>query len=325
MKGKKKKKFLKTFEVKTQCISNFYKEDHKSFTIIKTIPIKRITYRYIYYLNDGRLALNYSNELNIYSTDLETIEQTIDSDSIFITQLKDNSLINSKYNEANIYMYDEETKKFNFYYSLECINNAGKVMELTNDRLAFLSIGVCISIYIKENGKDVKDGKSFSITTIDDFIPINDNEIASILAQESEITFWDLTKREKISQIGKISNYGHSCLLLFGKSLIVGGANRNSNVNNIYIVQTDNRELIKKYAFFQNIWFMTKLNEKEFITGETKGIFCRYRFEENEVKLMEKNKDHDESEIVEGLSFCSINNQIASFSDTNCIIFKIDD
>ena len=94
-------------------------------------------------------------------------------------------------------MYDEETKKFNFYYSLECINNAGKVMELTNDRLAFLSIGVCISIYIKENGKDVKDGKSFSITTIDDFIPINDNEIASILAQESEITFWDLTKREK--------------------------------------------------------------------------------------------------------------------------------
>ena len=43
----------------------------------------------------------------------------------------------------------------------------------------------------------MEDGKkNLSITTIDDFIEINENEIASISAQESVITFWDLTTRE---------------------------------------------------------------------------------------------------------------------------------
>ncbi len=65
---------------------------------------------------------------------------------------------------------------------------------------------------------------------------------------------------------------------------------------------------------------MTKLNEKEFITGETNGIINKYNFDENEVKLMETNKDH-ENDTVMKLSFCSINNRIASLSDKKCILF----
>lgn len=197
-------------------------------------------------------------------------------------------------------------------------------MELTNERLAFISNDINISIYSKDNGKYEKEGKSLVMATIDDFVQINDNEIASISGQESEITFWDLTTREKNAQIGEIKNYGHSCMLLFGNSLIVGGADRYNTKNYIYVIKIDNKELIKKYEFFQNIWFMTKLNEKELITGETNGIINKYNFDENEVKLMETNKDH-ENDIVMKLSFCSINNRIASFSDEKCIIFKISD
>ena len=197
-------------------------------------------------------------------------------------------------------------------------------MELTNERLAFLSNDFKIDIYSKENGKYVKDGESFSITTIDDFIPINDNEISSISSQESEITFWDLTTREKTAQIGDIKNYGYSCLLLLGDCLIVGGADRYDEINNIYIIKIENKELIKKYSFGGNIWFMTKLNEKEFITGETKGIINRYRFEENELKLMETNKDN-ENETVIKLSFCNISNKIASFNEKKFIIFQLND
>ena len=226
----KNKKYLKTCNIKSERIKNFYEETHKSFTIIKTNQINLGIYSYIYFLNDGRLALNYDKTLNIYSKDLETIEQKIYGNSIFITQLKDNSLINSKYNGADIYKYDKEQNKFILDYTLKCINNAGKVMELTNERLAFLSNDTNISIYSKENGKYEKEGKSLVITTIDDFVPINDNEIASISGQESEITFWDLTTREKNAQIGEIKNYGHSCMLLFGNSLIVGGADRYNTI-----------------------------------------------------------------------------------------------
>ena len=36
----KNKKYLKTYNIKSERIKNFYKETNKSFTIIKTIPIK---------------------------------------------------------------------------------------------------------------------------------------------------------------------------------------------------------------------------------------------------------------------------------------------
>ena len=79
--------------------------------------------------------------------------------------------------------------------------------------------------------------------------------------------------------------------------------------------------MIKKYSFSQNIWFMTKLNDKEFVTGESKGIISKYRFEENELKLMEKNIDH--KNIVKKLAFCSISNQLATIGGKQVIIFQI--
>ena len=320
----KNKKYLKTFNIEPEKINNFYENTPKNFTIIKKIPIHLGIYSYVYFLNDGRLALNWDNQLKIYSPDFETVEQTINVKSTYITQLKDNSLLNCKYNAADIYRYDKEKKKFVFNYSLKCINMAEKVIELPNERLAFLADN--ISIYSKENGKYVEDGKCLSITTIDDFIPINENEIASISGQESVITFWDLTTREINAQIGDIENFGRFCMLLYDKSLIVGGANKNFYKNPvsyrfIYIINIDNKELIKKYYFTRNIWFMTKLNEKEFVTGETEGIINKYRFEENKLKLMETNEDHED--IVNKLAFCSNSNQLASLSDKQLIIFKI--
>ena len=316
------KKNLKIFNINSESIKNFYEDmpEHKSFSIIKKIPIKLGTYNYVYFLKDGRLAVNTSSKLDIYSKDIETIEQTINNDTIFITQLEDNRLVNCKYNAANIYKYDQEKKEFIFDCSLKCINNAEKVVELPNEKLALLADN--IHIFSKENEKYIEDGKCLSITTIDDFILINENEIASISGQESEITFWDLTTRKIILQIGEIKNYGRFCLILFGKSLIVGGASRYDNTIFIYIINIDNHELIKKYHFSHNIWFMTKLNEKEFITGQTEGIINRYRFEENELKLMEKNEEH-KNETVMKLSFDSNGNRLASLSENSLIIFKI--
>ena len=229
-------------------------------------------------------------------------------------------MVNCKYNAANIYKYDQEKKEFIFDCSLKCINSAEKVVELPNEKLALLASK--IHIFSKENGIYIEDGKCLSITTIDDFILINENEIASISGQESEITFWDLTTRNIILQIGEIKNYGRFCLILFGKSLIVGGASRYDNSIFIHIINIDNHELIKKYSFSQNIWFMTKLNDKEFVTGESKGIISKYRFEENELKLMERNEEH-KNEIVMKLSFDNNGNKLASLSENSLIIFKI--
>ena len=319
----KNKKYLKTFNIEPEKISNYYKEPHNSFTIVENIKIKMDTYSYAYFLNDGRLAVNWDNELKIYSKDFKKIEQKIKNESTCITQLKDNSLLNTRFNGADIYKYNEKKKNFIFDYTLKCTSMAEKVIELSNERLALLWDN--ISIYKKENGIYVKNGNDLYITTMDDLIEINENEIASISGQESEITFWDLTTREIIAQIGDIENFGHGCLLLYDKSLIVGGANKEfweGSLKYIYIINIDNKELIKKYYFGQNIWFMIKLNEKEFITGETKGIINRYRFEENEVKLMEKNEDH-QNDTVRKLAFCSNSKQLASLSDSNLIIFNI--
>ena len=152
--------------------------EHKSFSIIKKIPIKLGTYNYVYFLKDGRLAVNTGSKLDIYSKDIETIEQTINDDTIFITQLEDNRLVNCKYNAANIYKHDQKEKEFIFDCSLKCINSAEKVVELPNEKLALLADN--IHIFSKENGIYIEDGKCLSITTIDDFILINENEIASI-------------------------------------------------------------------------------------------------------------------------------------------------
>ena len=276
-------------------------------------------------MKDGRLAINWDNQLKIYKKDFEKIEQIIKVQCAHITQLKDNSLLICKYNEADIYKYNEENKTFIFNYFLKCINMNEKVIELPNEKLAFLSDN--ISIYSKKDGKYLEDGKQLSITTIDDFILINDNEIASISGQESVITFWDLTKREINSQIGDIENFGYFCLLLFDKSLIVGGANNNFYSNPIsyryiYIINIDNKELIKKYYFPRNIWFMIKISEKEFITGENEGIINEYRFDGNEIKLMEENEDNKDK-TVERLAFCNDSNQLVSLSDKEFIIFKI--
>lgn len=318
----KNKKYLKTFDIKPELIKRFYKEDtHNSLTLIKEIAIKEDIYSYMYFLNDGRLAVNWDKQLKIYSKDFRKIEQKINTKSIYITQFKDNSLLNSRYNGVDIYKYNEKNKKFILDYALECINNANKVIELPNDGLAFQADN--IAIFTKENGKYVKHGKELCITTIDDFILINENEIASISGQESEITFWDLTTREINAQIGDIKNFGRFCMLLYDKSLIIGGANRDFSTSSlIYIINICNKELINKYCFSNNIWFMIKLNEKEFITGESGGIISKYRYEENELRLMEKNKDHKD-EIVQKLAFCSNSNQLASLSESHLFIFKI--
>ena len=221
----KNKKYLKTFDIKPEKINNFSEDIHQTLSIIKKIPIKLDIYSYAYFLNDGRLAINWGNKLVIYNENYETIEQEIKEDSIHITQLKDNSLSNCHYNGADIYKYDVENKKFNFDFTLKCKNTAEKLLELTNDRLALLAD--FINIYIKEDGKYVKNGEEMCLTTIDDLVQINDNELCSISGQESTVTFWDIDKREVFAQVGDIENFGDNCIILFGKYLIVGGANKN--------------------------------------------------------------------------------------------------
>ena len=289
----KNKKYLKTFDIKPEKINNFSEDIHQTLSIIKKIPIKLDIYSYAYFLNDGRLAINWGNKLVIYNENYETVEQEIKEDSTHITQLKDNSLSNCHYNGADIYKYDVENKKFNFDFTLKCKNTAEKLLELTNDRLALLAD--FINIYIKEDGKYVKNGEEMCLTTIDDLVQINDNELCSISGQESTVTFWDIDKREVFAQVGDIENFGRNCIILFGKYLIVGGANKNfcsGAIKYIYIINTESKELIKKYEILYNIWFIIKLNEKEFITGGSDGIICKYRFENNEIKLMEKNEEH---------------------------------
>jgi len=318
----KNKKYLKTFDIKPEKINNFSEDIHQTLSIIKKIPIKLDIYSYAYFLNDGRLAINWGNKLVIYNENYETIEQEIKEDSTHITQLKDNSLSNCHYHGADIYKYDVKNKKFNFDFTLKCKNTAEKLLELTNDRLALLAD--FINIYIKEDGKYVKNGEEMCLTTIDDLVQINDNELCSISGQESTVTFWDIDKREVFAQVGDIENFGHNCIILFGKYLIVGGANKNfcsGAIKYIYIINTESKELIKKYEILYNIWFIIKLNEKEFITGGSDGIICKYRFENNEIKLMEKNEEHKGT--VSKLAFCSSRNHLATMSDKQIIIYKI--
>ena len=251
---KENEKYLKTFNINPENIKNFYQDEnqHQSLTLVKKIPIKKEVYSSACFLNDGRLAINWDYQLKIYSKDFETIEQKISTKSIFITQLKDGSLVNTKYNTADIYKYDAAENKFILDYGLKCINSGKKVVELFNDRLAFLADD--IAIYVKEEGKYVQNGKNLSITTIDDFISLNDNEIVSISGQESTLTFWDLTTRNITAQIGDIESFGRACLLLFDKTLIVAGANKkfySGAVKYIYVINVDNKELIKNILFMR--------------------------------------------------------------------------
>ena len=113
---KENQKYLKTFNINPENIKNFYQDENQnqSLTVIKKIPIKKEVYSSACFLNDGRLAINWDYQLKIYSKDFETIEQKISTKSLFITQLKDGRLVNTKYNTADIYKYDAAENIFYF-------------------------------------------------------------------------------------------------------------------------------------------------------------------------------------------------------------------
>ena len=319
----KNKKFLIKCNIRYGQIKEYNEDTHQSLSFFKKIKIKRHVYSYLYFLNDGRLAANWDRELKIYSKDFKKIEQKFKNKSSYISQLKDNSLINCSFNEVDIFKYNEKNKKFIYNFTLKCISYAIKVIELPNEGLAILADN--ISIYSKQNEIYKKEGKELHIITMDDMILINDNEIASISSQESTITFWDLKTREINAQIGNIENFGHSCLLLYDKNLIVGGANTDFTKNSakfIYIINIENKEFIKQYLFRQNIWCMTKLNDKEFFTGETNGIINRYRYEDDELKLIETNKEHGKETIM-NITFSKNNNQLATLDENQIVIFNM--
>ena len=125
-------------------------------------------------MKDGKLAVNTGKILNIYNQDFETIEQTINAESQFITQLKDNSLVNCNYDGANIYKEDSEKKQFIFNCCIKCLNGVEKVVELQNGQLA-INGGRGIQIFVKdkEKGNYIEEGKNLMITTIEDYIQIN--------------------------------------------------------------------------------------------------------------------------------------------------------
>ena len=62
-------------------------------------------------------------------------------------------------------------------------------------------------------------------------------------------------------QIGKIINFGRSCLILYDKTLIVGGGGTGYTGGNfIYIINVESHELINKYIIHSGIWFMIKFS-----------------------------------------------------------------
>ena len=71
------KKYLKTFNIEPEKINNYYEGTHQSLSFFKKIKIKRDVYSYLFFLNDGRLAANWNEELKIYSKDFKKIEQKI--------------------------------------------------------------------------------------------------------------------------------------------------------------------------------------------------------------------------------------------------------
>ena len=67
---------------------------------------------------------------------------------------------------------------------------------------------------------------------------------------------------------------------------------------------------------------MTKLNDKEFFTGETNGIINKYRFEDDELKLIETNKEHGKETIM-NITFSKNNNQLATLDENQIVIFNM--
>ena len=248
-------------------------------------------------LSDGRIATSTFSEVVIYNLekdkkDMEIHENIEEVSHLFLMQ--SGYLFSSACEECII--YDIQESSYEIIQKLGGLyGDTSKSIELENGDIVCLSKGFYLfkkdpAENVYSLAKNVKEDKF-----LNDVIQISPDKIAISNNIDKQIKFWNVNDWSVVNQINgiQVGPYNNCLYKLDTKNMIVGGTGC------IYLVDIDNGNIKTKLDNNYEIFAISPINEKIFLTTGNEGTITQWKFENNEIK-----KEHEKEKLASEECLC---------------------
>ena len=248
-------------------------------------------------LSDGRIATSTFSEVVIYNLEKDTKDMEIHENIEEVSHLflmQSGYLFSSACEECII--YDIQESSYEIIQKLGGLyGDTSKSIELENGDIVCLSKGFYLfkkdpAENVYSLAKNVKEDKF-----LNDVIQISPDRIAISNNIDKQIKFWNANDWSVVNQINgiQVGPYNNCLYKLDTKNMIVGGTGC------IYLVDIDNGNIKTKLDNSYEIFAISPINEKLFLTTGNEGTITQWKFENNEIK-----KEHEKEKLASEECLC---------------------
>ena len=248
-------------------------------------------------LSDGRIATSTFSEVVIYNLEKDTKDMEIHENIEEVSHLflmQSGYLFSSACEECII--YDIQESSYEIIQKLGGLyGDTSKSIELENGDIVCLSKGFYLfkkdpAENVYSLSKNVKEDKF-----LNDVIQISPDKIAISNNIDKQIKFWNVNDWSVVNQINgiQVGPYNNCLYKLDTKNMIVGGTGC------IYLVDIDNGNIKTKLDNNYEIFAISPINEKIFLTTGNEGTITQWKFENNEIK-----KEHEKEKLASEECLC---------------------
>ena len=248
-------------------------------------------------LSDGRIATSTFSEVVIYNLekdkkDMEIHENIEEVSHLFLMQ--SGYLFSSACEECII--YDIQESSYEIIQKLGGLyGDTSKSIELENGDIVCLSKGFYLfkkdpAENVYSLAKNVKEDKF-----LNDVIQISPDRIAISNNIDKQIKFWNMNDWSVVNQINgiQVGPYNNCLYKIDTKNMIVGGTGC------IYLLDIDNGNIKTKLDNNYEIFAISPINEKIFLTTGNEGTITQWKFENNGIK-----KEHEKEKLASEECLC---------------------
>ena len=248
-------------------------------------------------LSDGRIATSTFSEVVIYNLEKDTKDMEIHENIEEVSHLflmQSGYLFSSACEECII--YDIQESSYEIIQKLGGLyGDSSKSIELENGDIVCLSKGFYLfkkdpAENVYSLAKNVKEDKF-----LNDVIQISPDKIAISNNIDKQIKFWNANDWSVVNQINgiQVGPYNNCLYKLDTKNMIVGGTGC------IYLVDIDNCNIKTKFDNNYEIFAISPINDKIFLTTGNEGTITQWKFENNEIK-----KEHEKEKLASEECLC---------------------
>ena len=266
-------------------------------SIKKTIRTNSDNILSICVLKDSRIATSTFGEIVIYNLEsyekeMEIHENIEEVSHLFLMQ--SGYLFSSACEECII--YDIKENSYEIIQKLgDLYGDTPKSIELDNGDIVCLTKG--FHIFKKDPAqniynlfKTIKEDKFFN-----DVIQINHDKIITSNNVDQQLKIYDVNSWAILTQINgvQVGSYNNCLYQIDSKYLIVGGTEM------IYLIDLNTCAIKEKIDNNYEIFAISPINDKIFLTTGNEGTITQWKFENNEIK-----KEHEKEKLAKEECLC---------------------